>query len=60
MTERDTVRLLRAIKDLAVLGYPYERDAVPIDNALVLCLGQIAALASKALAEYGTALDQRL
>jgi len=43
MTERDTIRLLRAIKDLALLGYPYHEDTAPIDNGLLLCLGQSAA-----------------
>ncbi len=52
MTERDTVRLLEAIKGLALLGYPYHEDAPPIDSSLVLCLGQIAGLVSRTLAEY--------
>ncbi len=52
MTERDSLRLLRAIKDLAMLGYPYEEGAAPINGELLLCLGRIGGLASAALAEY--------
>ncbi len=52
MTERDTVRLLEAIKGLAQLGYPYPADTGPIDGRLVLCLGQIGGLVSKTLAEF--------
>ena len=50
MTQRDTIRLLRAIRDLSLMGYPYP-DGSSIDYRLVLALGQIGGLASGALSE---------
>lgn len=52
MTERDTIRLLRVIRDLAMLPYPYPGGTPKIDGNLLLALGQIAGLASKALGEF--------
>jgi hypothetical protein len=52
MTEEEHVKLLVAIRELALLPYSYAANAPRVDSRLVLGLGQIAGLANKILAEH--------
>jgi hypothetical protein len=60
MTGREAIRLLKSIRDLSLLGYPYPDEAPPIDDKLLLCLGSIAGLASKAIGEYEPRIETPL
>ncbi len=51
MTEDQQTRLLRTIRDLAMLGYPYQGGGPRVDERLILALGQIAGIADQALSE---------
>jgi hypothetical protein len=52
MTQDQHIALLRAIRDMAMLPYPYPQGPDPaVDDRLVLALGQIAGLAMRALGE---------
>lgn len=53
MTEAQHVELLRIIFRLALLGYPHPVNASQVDERLVLALGQIGGIASKALHDTG-------
>jgi hypothetical protein len=53
MTEAEHVKLLRAIRDLALLGYPYPDGAPPVAAEYLLALGQIARIVDDALARFG-------
>jgi hypothetical protein len=45
------VRLLKAIRDLALLPYPYKVDGPPIDHRFRLALEKIVGIAARALVE---------
>ena len=49
MEEREKWRLLRAIRDLSRVGYPYGGEA---DGGLAVALEEITVIAVKALKEY--------
>jgi hypothetical protein len=51
MTETETIRLLRRIRDLAFIGYPYDEKS-EIDPNLLLCLGRIASDINTVIANY--------
>jgi hypothetical protein len=51
MTDREAVRLLRVIKDIALCGYPYP-EGVVLDDRLALALGKIAGIVDKAVTDY--------
>jgi hypothetical protein len=51
MTDQEIVRLLQCIRNLAMLSYPYPAHSSN-DDALCFALGQIAGIASKALAAH--------
>jgi hypothetical protein len=50
MRDRELRKLLFAIRDLALVPYPFP-DGARVDDRLCIVLGQIAGLASKALSE---------
>lgn len=53
MTDAQLVKLLEAIKGMALLPYPWPEEARVTDNAvLVMALGEIAGVAQKALDKY--------
>jgi hypothetical protein len=56
MTEAEHVKLLRAIRDLALLGYPYPAGAPPVVAEYLLALGQIARIVDDALGDAETAV----
>jgi hypothetical protein len=49
MTEAEHVELLRVIRALALLAYPYPDGAPPVATKYLLALGQIAGIADDAL-----------
>jgi hypothetical protein len=51
MTNDQMLILLKAIKDLAIMPYPFE-DNTPRDERLIWALGEIGGLASKAVSLY--------
>lgn len=51
MSDAELVKLLEAIKLLALVPYPFPDDTRVSRPELALALGQIAGIASKALAE---------
>jgi hypothetical protein len=53
VTDRELLCLLKAIRDLARLTYPVEKDT-SVAPELLIPFGQIAAIADGALAEYDT------
>ena len=55
MTDRELLRLLKAIRDLAQLTYPVGKDT-SVAPELLIPFGQIAAIADGAPAEYDTGL----
>jgi hypothetical protein len=52
MGDQEHLKLLRAIADLATIGYPYQEDDPAADPMLILALGMIAGKALKAIADY--------
>jgi hypothetical protein len=49
MDERECVELLRAIRTLALLPYPWPQGAAPVADIIVYTLGEIAGHASRAI-----------
>jgi hypothetical protein len=53
MSSNDLLKLVRAIHDLATIGYPFEELRADARTApLINALGQVAGLTSRAIAEY--------
>jgi hypothetical protein len=54
ITNEDMIEQLKQIHDLALRDYPYPENSLDgeLNGNLLLALGQIAGLASKAIAEY--------
>jgi hypothetical protein len=59
MTNGKLLRLLEAIKILAVLPYPFSSRERDLDSRLVLALGQIGGLAAKAIEDHRPEHDSR-
>ena len=55
--EREHLRILQVIGDLAVSFYPYKDDDGIVDDRLVFALGQIAATAKVALTRFTSEYD---
>jgi hypothetical protein len=52
MNDEQLCTMLRIIRSLALMEYPYSILGTPNDPGLILRLGEIAGIADKALREY--------
>lgn len=50
MTEAQCLHLLRLIRDLALLPYPWPEGSKPVSDMVIKALGEIGGIAAKALA----------
>jgi hypothetical protein len=52
LRDEEHLKLLRAIADLGLIGYPYQEDDPGSDPMLIMALGVISGTAMKAIADY--------
>lgn len=50
MTEAQCLHLLKLIRDLALLPYPWPNGSKPVADMVIKALGEIAGISSKTLA----------
>ena len=58
MTDDELVKLLKGIQSLALVPYPWPREAHVNDGVLVAALGEIAGIASRAISRHEPKIER--